>query len=224
MSGHAILIGHDVDGWQADLSNVENWLRNIPGISFVGNITRIENGQATRGRIKEAIRAKGEFLTYDDFLVIYYSGHGMQKRSGAVGDEDGFCQVIKTQDGPLTDAEFWDLWVGFSDAVRVLFITDCCHSEGVASTLSDKTPRISLVHLSACSNSQQSRGNNNGGRFTNGLIAAMRAPGGDYEAVVREVNRIVALPDQEAHINSYGMYRDSFKAQRPFDPECLLPV
>jgi hypothetical protein len=223
MSGHAILIGHDVAGWQADLRNVESWLLSIRDIAFAGNITRIANGDATSGRIKQAILNKAKTLTADDFLVIYYSGHGMQRRGGAIADADGTCQVIKTQDGTITDAEFWYLWEEFEDNVRVLFITDCCHSAGVAATGWGKPSVIILIHLGACQNNQESRGNNvTGGRFTSALISTFAENPTDYNDWINKAERRVADRDQDASIKSYGEFINKFVTQRPLSPKRIV--
>jgi hypothetical protein len=140
----------------------------------------------------------------------------MQKNDGVATDVDGKLQVIITQDGKITDAEFWGLWEEFKQNVRVLFITDCCHSAGVAETKLRDPITISLIHLCACDNDQESRGNAvDGGRFTRALLWTFRQSPKDYHQWIEETKKRVADPRQIADMKPYGQGKAMFAGQRP---------
>jgi hypothetical protein len=68
-------------------------------------------------------------LVAGDILVLYYSGHG-----GQIGDvnrdesDDGLDETWCLYDRMLVDDELYAMWSQFKAGVRILVISDSCHS------------------------------------------------------------------------------------------------
>jgi hypothetical protein len=88
-------------------------------------------GGATRDGVVQAIRDAAEALSDGDIFFITYSGHG-----GQVPDESGDEQDLADEtwclyDGQLVDDELYIEWSKFDAGVRVLVLSDSCHSGSV---------------------------------------------------------------------------------------------
>ena len=91
---------------------------------------------ATGKAIRQAIKSVIGAAKTGDSVVIQYSGHG-----SFVPDEDGdepdgtdecICPYDITSKGPITDDELFDLYNDKSRGVKLLVISDSCHSGTVA--------------------------------------------------------------------------------------------
>lgn len=88
----------------------------------------LKSPQATRDGVTSAIRESANQLTPGDFFLVSYSGHG-----GTIPDVDGDESDLVDEtwclfDGQLLDDELSVLWAGFEAGVRLLVISDSCHS------------------------------------------------------------------------------------------------
>ncbi|MGD9126088.1 MAG: caspase family protein [Planctomycetia bacterium] len=98
------------------------------------NITLLQNSEATRAAVLDAIGQMGAMADVDDVCLFYYSGHGTQVGDVAPYDEsDGLDEVLVTYDfdtaGVLTD----DLLLGTMNNLptdQFLVVLDCCQSAG----------------------------------------------------------------------------------------------
>jgi hypothetical protein len=88
---------------------------------------------ATRAAVKSAIKSASKELSSGDMLLLSYSGHG-----GFVpdtnGDEtdDSLDETWCLYDGQLVDDELFALWAKFKKGVRIVMLSDSCHSGTVA--------------------------------------------------------------------------------------------
>ena len=88
---------------------------------------------ATRTAVKSAIKSASKELVSGDMLMLSYSGHG-----GFVpdtnGDEtdDSLDETWCLYDGQLIDDELFQLWGKFKVGVRIVMLSDSCHSGTVA--------------------------------------------------------------------------------------------
>ena len=97
------------------------------------------NDDADKASIMKLIEAAGKKLHSGDIFLMTYSGHGAQEISENSGDEsdggatgDGLDEYLCPVDKALLDDELRDLWKEFKADVRVVLVTDCCHSGTVA--------------------------------------------------------------------------------------------
>ncbi len=87
---------------------------------------------ATRDVILTAIRNAATKLGDGDIFLITYSGHGDNIPDVNANPEDkGFDQAWCLYDGELLDKELYAEWSRFSKGVRILVISDSCHSQGI---------------------------------------------------------------------------------------------
>ncbi|HEY5647560.1 MAG TPA: caspase family protein [Pseudomonadales bacterium] len=88
--------------------------------------------EATTGAVKgEFIRA-AEQLEAGDMFFVFYSGHGNTVDDDS-GDEfqDSRDESWCLYDGELLDDEIYTLWPKFSAGVRILVMSDSCHSGSI---------------------------------------------------------------------------------------------
>jgi len=88
----------------------------------------LKSQQATREAVTSSIRDIAEQLNDGDFFLLSYSGHG-----GTIPDVDGDEEDLVDEtwclfDGQLLDDELNLLWAEFDAGVRLLVISDSCHS------------------------------------------------------------------------------------------------
>lgn len=82
----------------------------------------------TREAVIKTIRTASETLQTGDILLLTYAGHGgiLPDKSG--DESDGYDETWCLYDGHLLDDELNLLWKGFAQGVRILVISDSCHS------------------------------------------------------------------------------------------------
>jgi len=88
---------------------------------------------ATRKAVKAAIASAAQELSTGDMLLLSYSGHGgfLPDHSGDEID-DHLDETWCLYDGQLLDDELFELWADFAKDVRIVMVSDSCHSGTVA--------------------------------------------------------------------------------------------
>lgn len=93
---------------------------------------------ATRDRVIKEIKAAAKKLKAGEIFLLSYSGHGAQapdlNRDEPQGDPnipDNLDETWCLYDAQLLDDELYMLWTEFAPDVRVVIISDSCHSGGV---------------------------------------------------------------------------------------------
>jgi hypothetical protein len=117
-------------GWSGPLTSCENDADTMQAIARAqGFETRqLKTEDATRENVIEAIRAASEQMVQGDIFMITYAGHG-SRMADMDGDEaDGKDDTWCLFDAQLLDDELNVLLAGFEAGVRVLVISDSCHS------------------------------------------------------------------------------------------------
>ncbi len=155
-SGIAIHIGLNAvnpehySGWEGILNACEFDANDMELISTSQGFsaTKLLTRQATRQAVTDAIADAGRRLSGEDILLITYSGHGGQVPDIS-GDEPDFKdETWCLYDGQLIDDELRALWIHMPLGLRVLVISDSCHSGSVTKAASarfmaysDEVPR-----------------------------------------------------------------------------------
>ena len=82
--------------------------------------------------VQDAIRAAAKDLKRGDIFLLTYAGHGASVADSS-GDEidDGRDETWCLFDRQLLDDELYALWSDFQEGVRVLVVSDSCHSGSV---------------------------------------------------------------------------------------------
>ena len=121
-------------GWDGRLRGCETDARAMEDLACKrGFETRLLlNQEATSDRIKDAIHGAASTLKSDDILLLTYSGHGGRIRDPHNEEADGWDETWVLYDRQLIDDELYALWAEFQARVRILVLSDSCHSGTVA--------------------------------------------------------------------------------------------
>ncbi len=147
MAKHALCIGiNNYPGTSSDLNGCVNdandWAKELTKRGFV--VTKLLDKQATGNAMRSAIQATVGKAKSGDLIVVQYSGHG-----SFVPDEDGdepdgtdecLCPYDIEKNGPITDDELFDLFSERQGGVKIVMISDSCHSGTVARFAPITTP------------------------------------------------------------------------------------
>lgn len=117
-------------GWDGRLYACENDCDDMRAIAKTQGFEThvLKSRQATREAVTSAIRNIAEQLNDGDFFLLSYAGHG-----GTIPDVDGDEEDLVDEtwclfDGELLDDELNILWAAFKAGVRLLVVSDSCHS------------------------------------------------------------------------------------------------
>jgi hypothetical protein len=122
-------------GWEGTLKGCEKDARDMAAIArkqkFAAQV--LLTAAATADAVKLAISIAAGQLKSGDIFLLTYSGHGGQVPD-LNGDEteDQLDETWALYDRELVDDELFALWGRFEAGVRVLMLSDSCHSGSVA--------------------------------------------------------------------------------------------
>jgi hypothetical protein len=117
-------------GWSGDLAACEFDAKDMAAIARSRGMksTTLLTPAATRAKTLAALRAAAKALGAGDFFFLTYSGHGGQV-DDVTGDEpDRKDETWCLFDGELLDDELYFELSRFREGVRVLVLSDSCHS------------------------------------------------------------------------------------------------
>jgi metacaspase-1 len=144
---YALCIGiNDYPGTDSDLSGCVNdandWKAVLAARGF--QVKQLLNKRATRQNMLEAMNATIQLAKSGDTVALAYSGHGtfISDVNGdeADGTDECLCPYdIKTK-GPITDDELFELFSKKGHGVKLVFLSDSCHSGTVARFAPISTP------------------------------------------------------------------------------------
>jgi hypothetical protein len=157
MTKRALCIGiNDYPGTGSDLSGCVNdcsdWAATLAARGFA--VTKLLDGQATKAAMVAAIGDVIGNAAKDDTVVITYSGHGTWAPDESGDEPDGRDEAlcpwdIGTTGEVLLDDEIHALFSQRHSGVRVVLISDSCHSgtvtRGDESDLSPGLPRARFL-------------------------------------------------------------------------------
>jgi len=138
--------------------------------------------QCTKENVFRAIEEIGSRCGKDDYFVFYYSGHGtnVEDEDGDEGDgeDEAFCFVDPngqiSANTLMTDDEFSEAVINATeDGVRIVVLTDCCHSGTIADLSKDEWGQREVVSIAGCLDSQTSGDMGRGGIFTHSMLLAI---------------------------------------------------
>jgi len=130
------------EGWSGPLKACEADARDMQTIAedrgFKSKILLTK--QATRASVRAEILAAARELGPDDIFLLTNSSHGGQVPDINGDEQDGQDETWCLYDGELIDDELYALFGRFSKGVRIVVLSDSCHSGTVT--------RFAPVHLS----------------------------------------------------------------------------
>lgn len=89
---------------------------------------RLITEQATRSAVREHLLRFANELTAGDKLLLTYSGHGGFLPDDNDDELDGEDETWCLYDGQLVDDELYQIYSAFAPGVRVVVLSDSCHS------------------------------------------------------------------------------------------------
>jgi hypothetical protein len=135
----ALCIGiNDYPGTGSDLAGCVNdandWALVLSNSGFT--VKKLLDNQATKANIVSRIKELIISAVDDrDSIVIQYSGHGTQvpdlNRDEPDKLDEALCNYDLSTEGPLLDDELWQLFKLKKPGVKLVFISDSCHSGSV---------------------------------------------------------------------------------------------
>jgi len=138
--GYALCIGlNAVDpkhyqGWSGHLLACEADATDMADIAKAqrfDHVTLLLTADATRKKVRAAIEAAAKSAHEGDLVLLTYSGHGGQVPDQNDDEPDGQDETWCLYDGEHIDDELYQLFTHFRPKVRVLVLSDSCHSGSV---------------------------------------------------------------------------------------------
>lgn len=183
---HMLIIALDYKGTEYYLtatSDAKNMVE-LARACQVQDIVTLYDGQCTRANVLQAIEEVGGRCGPDDYFVFYYAGHGVQTEDLSGDEEDGLDEAFLLVDGRgrfhkgtlLIDDDFaLALREAMDPNVRILVLTDCCHSGTIADLDSDHDWRdYDAMSIAATLDEQEAEEHSKeGGIFTHSLLLAI---------------------------------------------------
>lgn len=117
-------------GWKGELAACENDARDVEtiarsqGFASQSLLTRA----ATSAALLDGIEKTAKELVEDDFFLLTYSGHGGQINDVTNDEPDGLDETWVLHDREIVDDEPYAAWSLFRPGVRILVLSDSCHS------------------------------------------------------------------------------------------------
>ncbi|MBS1794637.1 MAG: caspase family protein [Acidobacteria bacterium] len=102
--------------------------RNFQVRKLIGSAANTKN-------VVTAITDASGLLKAGDTMLITYSGHGGQIKDSNNNEGDGFDETWCLYDRQMIDDEMFELWTKFDEGVRILVISDSCHSGTVTGSI-----------------------------------------------------------------------------------------
>ena len=186
-------------GWtQVDPTAYDGWDGHCPGCDVdVMNVyaatrkysfdhaTILLNAAGNRETVRSVFDMYSRMLKPNDLFLIYDSGHVGQNKDQDGDEADGLDEYFCWWDGRVYDDTVHDYLAMIPAGVRVLFVADTCHAEGMPRSAAPRTiaravddaVKAQIIYYGACQEQRSSYGSEAGGVFTN---AWMHVLGGAY--------------------------------------------
>ena len=121
------------EGWDGTLVACEADAKDMHAITSARGFTAsmLMTRKATAAAVTAAIRRAAGKLDAGDLFVLSYSGHGGQVRDPSGEEADWEDETWVLWDRQLLDDELYALWSRFKPGVRILVLSDSCHSGSV---------------------------------------------------------------------------------------------
>jgi hypothetical protein len=125
------------EGWGGPLNACEADANDMADLAQTRNYTptKLLTRKATRKAVLDAIAAAAAQLKSGDMFFLTYSGHGGQLPDQNGDEPDGKDETWCLYDGELVDDELYSSWGAFAAGVRILLLSDSCHSGTVSKAL-----------------------------------------------------------------------------------------
>jgi hypothetical protein len=130
--------------WSGTLKNCEADAAAIAGIGQASGfeMTTLLTAAATRAALMSVLDRSAQALGPGDMLLLAYSGHGGQVPDLDGDEDDGKDETWCLHDGVVIDDELRLRFARLAAGVRVLVLSDSCHSGTVIRKPGDRRPPV----------------------------------------------------------------------------------
>ena len=130
------------EGWTGPLAACEFDANDMAAIARLKGMkpTVLLTKKATRAALLAGMRAAAKTLKPGDLFFLTYSGHGGQVRDSNRDEPDRKDETWCLYDGQLIDDELYFELSRFAAGVRILVLSDSCHSGTVTRERTPLTP------------------------------------------------------------------------------------
>jgi metacaspase-1 len=118
-------------GWSGELRACEYDARDMEALAKLCGYSKrrvLLTKDATSGRFIEEVLRLAHLLKEGDILLLSYSGHGGQIPDQTGEEDDGLDETWCLYDRQFIDDELYSLFGLFKAGVRILVLSDSCHS------------------------------------------------------------------------------------------------
>ncbi len=117
-------------GWDGQLGGCENDANDMVALASSRGFetTAILTADGTAEAVSGAISAAAARLTAGDIFFLTYSGHGGQVPDAGSDEDDHLDETWVLFDRQMIDDELWALYATFQPGVRIVVLSDSCHS------------------------------------------------------------------------------------------------
>ncbi|BAL77541.1 caspase family protein [Bradyrhizobium cosmicum] len=125
------------EGWSGPLNACEADANDMADLAHTSGFapSRLLTRKATRSAVLGGIAHAAKTLKSGDMFFLTYSGHGGQLPDLNGDEPDGKDETWCLYDGELIDDELYSSWRAFAAGVRILLLSDSCHSGSVSKAL-----------------------------------------------------------------------------------------
>jgi len=129
-------------GWDGPLAACEFDAKDMAAVARAQGMkaTVLLTKKATRANLLAGMRSAAKALKPGDFFLLTYSGHGGQVPDTNGDEPDRQDETWCLYDGQLIDDELYFELSRFKAGVRILMLSDSCHSGTVARELAPPPP------------------------------------------------------------------------------------
>ena len=117
-------------GWSGELVACEFDAKDMTALAKVQKLkpSTLLTKKATRANVLKGIRAAAKLLGAGDLFFLTYSGHGGQIPDVTGEEDDKKDETWCLYDGELIDDELYNELGRFTKGVRIIVLSDSCHS------------------------------------------------------------------------------------------------
>lgn len=178
-------------GWDGDCPGADVDRKTMTALCRQEGIIAqtLDNSECTAYGFETMMTRMRNKLIAGDLLVITYSGHGGQVRDLNGDEDDGYDETFCFWDGQYTDDRLREQLSKLPVGVRVLLITDSCHSGTMSRSRNGDAYHkpitlarsgvdslgVELIHIAGCSEDKYSYGWHDGGKLTKALNKVHRS-------------------------------------------------
>jgi len=119
------------EGWDGALGACESDARDMCALAKSQGFSTaafLLSDEATSAALAQSLRSAARQLVKGDLLLLTYSGHGGQVKDTNGDEADRMDETWVLYDRQVIDDELYAMWGRFKAGVRILVLSDSCHS------------------------------------------------------------------------------------------------